>query len=102
MEGVTDLVVAVLMFGVLPLTGIFSILWFKAQKLKQSKFSDKDRQLISKVLQENEELRKRVENIETIASDSDIDLLKLNPQVRSRLDEELLKMKELANREKLT
>jgi hypothetical protein len=48
------------------------------------------------------ELRKRVENIETIASDSDIDLLKLNPQTRSRLDEELLKVKGLANREKLT
>lgn len=102
MEGVTDLVVAVLMFGVIPITGIFSILWFKAQKLKHGKFSDKDRELISKVLKENVELRKRVENIETIASDSDIDLLKLNPQTRSRLDEELLKVKGLANREKLT
>lgn len=101
MEGVTDLVIAVLMFGVIPVTGIFSILWFKAQKLKHGKFSDKDRQLLSKVLQENEELRKRVENIETIASDSDIDLLKLNPQTLSRLDEELAKVKGLAEREKL-
>ncbi len=58
MEGITDLVIAILMFGVIPVTGIFSILWYKTQKAKQKIFSDKDRQLISKVLKENAELEK--------------------------------------------
>jgi hypothetical protein len=72
------IVALVMVFGV-PISAILSNAYIKAKKLDLEKASMNtvDTQKIEAVLSENQQLRARIENLESILSEVDVDTLKL-------------------------
>ncbi len=73
MEGM----LAILMVFGIPITAILSHTYLKAKKISAGiGMNNAERAALARLQQENNELRQRLENIETIVSDINIDLLK--------------------------
>lgn len=98
MEGI----IALLMIFGIPIVAILSSTYIKALKLKVEKgggMLEKDRKLLERLLSENSELRKRVENLETITTDSDMARLNSHtaePRIQKQIDllaEEIARLK---------
>lgn len=71
-------ILAILMVFGIPLTAILSHTWLKAKKMEAERgLGHADMQLLQALKNENEELRNRIENLETILSDVDLDLLRI-------------------------
>ncbi len=71
-------IIAILMVFGIPITAIISHTWLKAKKMDAERgLGQADLQLLQALKNENEELRNRIENIETILSDVDLDLLRI-------------------------
>jgi phage shock protein B len=70
------IIIPILIFSI-PLVAILSGTYLKAKKLKGSTLTDEERQQIREVLAENKKLQSRVENLETIVAEVDLDLLKI-------------------------
>lgn len=62
----------------IPITGIIGGVYLKAQKLKVAKKLDsEDKRLLEKVLKENDTLKTRIDNLESIVTGLDDELLTL-------------------------
>ena len=70
MEGV----LAILMVFGIPLSGIWSYTYLKAKKMNMQSgtLSGGDKRLLSEVLEENRQLKHRLENLELIVSESNL------------------------------
>lgn len=74
---ITELV-AVVMTMSIPLSAILGAYYIKLKKIKaQGALSNKDMERIQHVLQENKELKERVNNLETIVTEIDSQLRQL-------------------------
>ncbi|MBX2842261.1 MAG: hypothetical protein KTR26_10840 [Flammeovirgaceae bacterium] len=95
------MVLQIIMLGLtIPVIAILSDAFLKFQKFKlqQSELKDSDKALVEKLLKENEELRKRMQNLEMIASDPDMININAvgNQQMQKQIEqlsEEIKKLK---------
>ncbi|MCS6796436.1 MAG: hypothetical protein NZ516_10795 [Raineya sp.] len=73
--------ISTILFLSIPLVAIIGHYYVKIKRieLEKNNISDKDRQNIDFLLQENEKLRQRVENLEQIITSIEPDLLSLRP-----------------------
>lgn len=66
------------MVFLVPITGIAGFVYLRAQKIKAgNSLSGEERQMLSHALHENEDLKNRVENLESIITGLDKELLQL-------------------------
>lgn len=65
----------------IPITGIIGGVYLKAQKIKAGKSLDKkDKELLERMIEENNDLRARVDNLESIVTGLDDELLSLKSE----------------------
>lgn len=66
-------------FGVIPLTGIFAGVYLRSLKIRAkgeaAGFLEEDLEELRRLADENDELRKRIENLETIVVEKDSQML---------------------------
>jgi len=74
MEEIVALVGVIMGFSV-PLSIIGGVIYLRAQKLKLKQFTSDERNVLLELKSENAELKKRLENLETIVSSNDDDAL---------------------------
>jgi hypothetical protein len=89
MEGI----IAIIMIFGIPLSAIIGGIWLKSKKMSQGQLSSDDKQLLMSMVQENEALKRRMENMETIVNEVDMDLVKLNAHTNNDLEREMERMK---------
>ncbi|GEM_PF-2853612 len=74
MEELIPFVAISLLFGVIPLTAIISSVYLKSLKIRAQQntgFYEEDVQELKRLADENEDLRRRIENLEAIVVDKD-------------------------------
>ncbi len=94
MEEFIGLVAVIMIFGI-PLSAIIGGFWLKNKKMSQGALSGEDKQLLMDVVKENAELKRRMENMETIVNEVDMDLVKLNAHTKNDFEREMERMKEV-------
>jgi hypothetical protein len=94
MEEFIGLAAVIMIFGI-PLSAIVGGIWLKSKKISQGQLSGKDNQLLMNMAKENQELKRRMENMETIVNDVDIDLVKLNAHTKGDFERKIDRMKEV-------
>ncbi len=94
MEEFTGLVAVIMALGI-PLSAIIGGVWLKGKKMAQGQLSGEDKQLLMNMAKENQELKRRMENMETIVNEVDIDLVKLNAHTKNDFEREMERMKEV-------
>ncbi len=78
--------VIITILAVIPVTAILSNAWLKNQALKaQAGLSTHERETLKHLIAENQVLKNRIENLETLIADVDLETLKSNPP-RSSLE----------------
>ncbi len=69
-------IIAILAVFSVPVSAIVGGYYYKIKKLEANRgLSQQEQHQLNMILQENEELRQRIENIEVIVSSADLDLL---------------------------
>lgn len=89
MEGILAII---MIFGI-PIVAIVGGIWLKGKKLSQNQLTGEDKQLLTKIVQENEELKRRMENMEMIVSEVDTDLIKLNAHSKNDFEKQIEQVK---------
>lgn len=71
------LFIIIMLLTSIPLTAILSNAWLKSRDMKvKSGLSDDERKLLKQLITENEQLKSRLENLEIMVADIDLDVLK--------------------------
>ncbi|WP_157637858.1 hypothetical protein [Flexithrix dorotheae] len=97
------MVIQIIMLGItIPIVAILTDAFLKYQKykLQQSELKAEDKALVERLLKENGELRKRMENLEMIASDPD--MIKIdgigNKEMQKQIEALSAEIKKLKNK----
>jgi len=78
----------------IPILVIIGVFTLKFKKMSMSEVTSEDKKMISQLISQNEDLQNRLQNMETIVSELDTDLLKLNAHTKSDLEIELARLKQ--------
>ena len=81
MEGI----LAILMIFGIPLSAIIGSYIIKYKKIQAGSITSEDKEKIEAVLRENKELKARLNNVETIVGEIDMDLLRLESHTKPEL-----------------